>query len=292
MTTVKKDESRPCSIEALRTLAGITLAEATYPGGIEVPEQVQESTLLVVVLDGAMTERRGRRSVLCDAGTLAVIPHHEAYAHRFDASGARLFVTQLGPEWVERMRAFGMPQLTTPMYVRSSRANAIAGELYTELRTGDEASRLAIEGYLLALSAELARAHVRSERSARPAWLVRATEQLHERVQASAAGDMDDAGVGMAAIAADVGVHPVHLARTFREHHGVTMGEYLRRLRVERARTQLAATVKPFSQVALEAGFADQAHFTRVFRTLVGTTPGAYRRAAGFGHAAPQLAAR
>jgi AraC family transcriptional regulator len=292
MSTDRKDESRPCSIEALRVVAGITLAEATYPGGAAVPDQVQESTLLLVVLEGAMTERRGARSVVCEAGTLAVLPRHEAYAHRFDAAGARIFVTQLGPDWVERMRPFGLPPLTAPVYVRSGRANALAGELYTELRTADEASRLAIDGYVLALSAELVRADARRERSARPPWLVRAAEQLHERVHGAAEGEADDAGgVRMEDIAADVGVHPVHLARTFREHYGTTMGEYLRRLRVERARTQLAATAKPLSQVAVEAGFADQAHFTRVFRTLVGTTPGAYRRAAAPAGSWGQLAA-
>jgi AraC family transcriptional regulator len=279
MTTTSTGEPRPCTVQAVRVVSGITLAEATYPGGAELPEEVQPSTLLVVVLEGAMTERRGRRSVVCEPGTLAVLPRHEPYVHRFDATGARIFVTQLGPSWVERMHTFGMAEPTSPLYVRSSRANAIAGELYTELRTADDASALAIEGYVLALSAELVRAHARGERSARPHWLVRAAEQLHERAHGDAAAD-DAGGSDMAAIAADVGVHPVHLARTFREHYGTTMGDYLRRLRVERARTQLAATAKSLSQVAIEAGFADQAHFTRVFRTLVGTTPGAYRRAA------------
>jgi AraC family transcriptional regulator len=231
-----------------------------------------------------MTERRGRRSVLVEAGTLAVLPRDEPYAHRFDET-ARCFMVQLGAEWAERMRVLGAAEPATPAYLRRSKANAIATELYTEFRAGDDASRLVIEGYMLALLGELARAGARSarsdgrgERSPRPPWLVRATERLHAHLDDAI--DADGGGVSMAAIAAEVGVHPVHLARTFREHHGTTMGEYLRRLRVERARAQLAVTAKPLSQIALEAGFADQAHFTRVFRTVVGATPGAYRRAA------------
>lgn len=55
------------------------------------------------------------------------------------------------------------------------------------------------------------------------------------------------------------------------------MGEYLRRLRVESAWRQLAITDKPLSVIALDAGFADQAHLTRVFESLMGVTPGAYR---------------
>ena len=274
MTTARKGEPLSCSIDALRHVAGLSIAEATYPGGYASEPHTEASTLLIVVLDGTMTERRGRKSVLCEPGTLVVLPREEPFAHRFDESGARLFVTQLGPAWAERMRAFGVSEPAAPVYLRSGRANAIAGDLLAEFRAGDDASSLAIQGYTLALSGEIARAGERTERSARPPWLVRATERLH----ASAGGDVE-----MAAIAAEVGVHPVHLARTFREHHGTTMGDYLRRLRVERARAQLAATAKPLSQIALEAGFADQAHFTRVFRTIVGATPGAYRRAAGPG---------
>ena len=284
MATDGTDGQLACSIQALREVNGITLAETTHPRGLVNPETSVGATLLAIVLDGAMMERRGRRSVLFQAGTLAVLPRDEPYAHRFDVT-ARCFMVQLGEGWSDRMRAFGVAEPSSPFHLRRSRANQIAADLYAEFQAGDDASRLAIEGHTLTLLGELARARARTERSARPPWLVRATERLHAHMDESvdATGD-----VSMSAIAAEVGVHPVHLARTFREHHGTTMSEYLRRLRVERARTQLAGTAKPLSQIALEAGFADQAHFTRVFRAHVGATPGAYRRSAT--ESAPQAA--
>jgi AraC family transcriptional regulator len=275
-----------CAVQALRRVAGLTLAETTYPGGFASPEHADGATLLAVGLEGAVTESRGGHSVLCESGTLVVLPRDAPYAHRFSEAGARCFVVQLGEGWAERMRAFGVAEPSAPVYLRRGRANALAAALYAEFRAADDASRLAIEGYALALLAELARARARGrvrghaprECSAGPPWLARATERL----DASAADDPGHAGtVGIATIAAEVGVHPVHLARAFREHHGTTMGGYLRRLRVERARAQLATTAKPLVQIALEAGFADQAHFTRVFRALVGVTPGVYRRTAG-----------
>lgn len=84
----------------------------------------------------------------------------------------------------------------------------------------------------------------------------------------------------MAEIAETVGVHPVHLSRTFRQHYGMTMGEYLRRVRVEEAAKALVSTTRPLSDIAYTAGFADQAHFTRVFKNVMGLSPGAYRKAA------------
>jgi AraC family transcriptional regulator len=70
----------------------------------------------------------------------------------------------------------------------------------------------------------------------------------------------------------------VRLARTFRRQRGESVGDCVRRLRVESARRLLEDGRQPLSEVALAAGFADQSHFTRVFRRLTGMTPGEYRR--------------
>ena len=269
MTTIMQDGQFVGATRRSRLVAGITLAETSYTGGLVVDEHVHPPTLISFPLDGAMMELRGRERVLCDAGTLLVHPRNEPHAHRWRPEGGRLFIVQLGVEWSERMRKFGIVEPTSPFDLRQTRANAIAGELYAEFLNADDASRLGIEGYALAMLGEFERARTRVERSARPAWLRRAVDLLH----ASA-----DASVDMAAIAGEVNVSPVHLARSFRVHLGASMGEYLRRLRVERARAQLMTTSKPLSQIALEAGFADQAHFTRMFKRLVGVTPGAYRK--------------
>ena len=83
--------------------------------------------------------------------------------------------------------------------------------------------------------------------------------------------------VGLVELAGAVGVHPTHLARVFRAHYGVSVGEYGRRLKVERAAKEVARSDTPLNVIALRAGFADQSHFTRVFKRYVGTTPARFR---------------
>jgi AraC family transcriptional regulator len=78
-------------------------------------------------------------------------------------------------------------------------------------------------------------------------------------------------------IANVVGVHPFHLSRVFRTVHRQTIGEYVQRLRVSYACKQLAVPEIDLAEVALAAGFADQSHFTRVFKNVTGITPGVYR---------------
>jgi AraC family transcriptional regulator len=79
------------------------------------------------------------------------------------------------------------------------------------------------------------------------------------------------------ALAADLGVSPEHLARSFRRYVGCTMGDFLRRSRVLAAARALRDTSTPIGGIACRAGFADQSHLTRMFRRYMGMTPAAYR---------------
>ena len=78
-------------------------------------------------------------------------------------------------------------------------------------------------------------------------------------------------------IAAQVGVHPVQLARAFRKRYRCSVGELQRRLRLEHASRQLVTTHRTLAEIALAAGFSDQAHFCRVFKAHTGLTPARFR---------------
>ena len=62
----------------------------------------------------------------------------------------------------------------------------------------------------------------------------------------------------MVDVASAVGVHPVHLARVFRAHYGMSVSKDMRGLRVDWAARELAATDVPIAQIADRAGFSDQ----------------------------------
>jgi transcriptional regulator GlxA family with amidase domain len=68
------------------------------------------------------------------------------------------------------------------------------------------------------------------------------------------------------------------LAATFRRIHRMPPGGYIRKPRVRWVADQLSGTEEPISRIAFRAGFADQAHLTRVFKAETGATPGRYRR--------------
>ena len=81
------------------------------------------------------------------------------------------------------------------------------------------------------------------------------------------------------ALAREVGLSPAHFARAFKETMGRAPHQYLLALRLECARRLLEARATSLSDIAQRTGFADQAHFTRLFKRAFGITPGALVRA-------------
>lgn len=140
----------------------------------------------------------------------------------------------------------------------------LARRLTAALAGGETAA--AAEGLFLAL---LSAAEPDSPPpSGPPPWLGEAFEMLW----------LGDEVRGVAQVAHEVGVHPVHLARVFGEWLGCAPGEVLRGRRLERAAVVLGETRARLADVAIDLGFADQAHLTRAFRKGFGITPARYRR--------------
>lgn len=84
-------------------------------------------------------------------------------------------------------------------------------------------------------------------------------------------------------LAALVRLSPAHFSRTFRSTFGCSPLEYVTRRRMERAQGLMLSTDLPLAQIALDCGLADQAHFSRLFRRIVGECPRAWRRARASG---------
>ena len=72
-------------------------------------------------------------------------------------------------------------------------------------------------------------------------------------------------------------VHPVYLCQAFRAAFGVNVGEFVRAVRFEWARACLVSGDRSIADIALAAGFSDQAHFSRDFKRRMGMSPRRYR---------------
>jgi AraC-like DNA-binding protein len=85
--------------------------------------------------------------------------------------------------------------------------------------------------------------------------------------------------LSLAEIAAAVQMSPSHFTRLFKDATRQTPHQYVTTCRMERAKHLLTETMLPLHEIGAQVGYADQSHFTAVFRQSVATTPKAYRDA-------------
>ena len=88
-----------------------------------------------------------------------------------------------------------------------------------------------------------------------------------------------DQPIGLTEVAKAANVHPGYLARLFRARHKCTVGDFLRKVRLDWASEQLSQSNASIAEIAVTSGFYDQSHLTNTFRHHTGLTPAEFRRA-------------
>ena len=250
-----------------RKAAGLTLTEIAYPADFSVTRHSHELAQLCFVRHGAFSEVYGRKSREVGPLTLITRPVGEMHAHRFHRAGARCFVIELGTESLRQVREY-VPVMEDSAQFQSGLLAWFMTRLYKEFLATDDASTLAIEGLTLEVLSEVSRQRVTVPEPKPSGWLTKTREFLHAHFAEP---------ITVSTVAEVVGVHPTHLARSFRHVQHCTIGDYVRRLRIEFACREAAVTERSLTEIALAAGFYDQSHFSRTFKQLVGITPSQYR---------------
>jgi AraC family transcriptional regulator len=247
------------------TFAGITLTETHYAAGTRLPRHCHAHAYFCLILRGTYREEYCGQHRLCGPLMLAFHPPEEIHEEQFDGEEVRSFNIEITPSWLRGVA--GAVPLDQPFASDSGPLMGPAVRMLDEFQRPDASSPLIIEGLTLELLGLCTR-EVRGVPAA-PRWLLRVRDLLTERCTDAFA---------LADLAAEVGVHPGHLASAFLRHFGCTVGEYSRRQRVAMARGYLTGSNVPLAEVALLVGFADQSHFTRTFKRQIGLTPAAYRK--------------
>lgn len=251
-----------------RRVAGLTLTEFKYPSELKLPEHSHKNAFLGLVLRGAYTERYRNRSITFTTASVAFYPPFEQHATHFHQIGGHIFRIELEPIWIQRLSEYSSA-IGEPADVGKGSVGLLAVKVFKEFRRMDDLSPLAIEGLVLELMAETSRA-TKLCNGKPPRWLKEVIDFLHvsftERLMTRDIADTVD-------------VHPVHLARTFRAYYGCTVGDYVRKLRIDYAREQLSTSDLPLVEIALASGFCAQSHFSYLFKRETGLTPVEYRAA-------------
>ncbi|THD77640.1 MAG: AraC family transcriptional regulator [Phenylobacterium sp.] len=232
----------------------------------DVEVHTHDDAHFVLVLSGVYISTARGAPAFAPAPFLLFNPPGTTHRDRFvDGVGAFMAVSLSASAFAALQRLEPLSEVAVPLGHAAAVARAF--------RIAREVRGAGLDAAILEASAWELVAATRDEPAPRhaPAW----AHLAYEAVMDEAA----DAGLSVAAIAAAAGVHPVHLARVFRQAWGCSPGDLLRWRRAERASELLVRSRLPAAEIAAAVGFVDQSHMTRAFRALYRLTPGAWRRA-------------
>ncbi|HEX4779174.1 MAG TPA: AraC family transcriptional regulator [Usitatibacter sp.] len=240
------------------------LTEVVHAEGRELPEHDHALAYFCMLLDGRYVEVTHGRELSYSKHEVGFHPALAAHRDVVGREGGRFLCLEIRPSLFARdeVRLRSDPKMLPA---------TVSLHLLRILRALREEtlSELTLESAAWELCGDASPDRASVERGV-PAWLARVVAMVEDDYARA---------LTVQEIAREVGLHPVHVAREFRRRHGITLGEYANRVRVRAACGAIGRGGRTLAAVAHAVGFADHAHFCRVFRGEMGCTPSAFAAA-------------
>jgi AraC-like DNA-binding protein len=228
---------------------------------------------------GSFEYRTSTGRELMSAGALLLGNHGQTFecAHRH-GEGDRCVAFWYAPDYFERLAAeagvrAGHRRFKVARLPRLRQLSALAAQASAALRAPDAVPWEELAVTLASRTVTLAAGASPSSRALPPnveARLMRAIRAI----DATSSADLT-----LGALARHAGLSPYHFLRSFKAVLGVTPHQYLLRVRLRAAASQLVAGEGKVLDVALDSGFGDVSNFNRAFRAEFAMSPLAWRRA-------------
>lgn len=137
-------------------------------------------------------------------------------------------------------------------------------KIQQEMLIGDSCSNLAIHSLLLNMFDSS-----RLNNETIPNWVNKLDDLLNDRWNEQ---------ITLDELAAAVEKYPTTVSKHFRKYFFCTLGEYLRKIRINKSIALIKNSEMSLTEIAFHCGFADQSHFTRNFKQMTGFLPKEFRK--------------
>lgn len=266
--------TKECSRAELNSikLSALTLRETLHSPYSRILPHAHDAASICLTLTGQGVEFIDGTRVVAQPGCVIMRAPNLKHSNQYGAVPHRGFMIELEEKWLDTCRHF-LRVFEGHRYFPGGPIPSLALRIYRESRIKDSVAPVIVEGLMLEMLGHASRLLIKAPVRL-PSWLLQARDLLHDRFNDS---------ISLIEIANLVGVHPTHLARTFKKHYRTTVGEYVRSLRLDWATRQLSETEDSISDIASAAGFYDQSHFSHLFKQHTGFTPAEFR---AFSHTA------
>lgn len=249
-------------------LNGLTIVDSAFYHYTQCPWHYHQNAHFAFTTNGNLTETHKRKKIILSAGSLLYNHSQEPHCNADYSENVSALHVDISGDWFQQYninfsQIEGVHEPVNPLLKN------IFYTLCKELKYFDTASPLAIESIMLQSVSEMIRYNF-LQNTKTPSWVLKVKELLYDRYN-------DE--VSLKEIATGVNIHPVYLCQQFPFYFHCSFGEYVRKIRVEKAVGMiLNKRQSSLTKIAYDCGFADQSHFIRVFKKNIGITPLALRK--------------
>lgn len=242
---------------------GLVLVRADYRAAVVQPRHAHDYSSITLMLAGAVEESVGRHTARGSALGVVVKSAGVEHACHWGLGGARTLSVELDPAvWSGTL-------VDRPLVSWSwvNRAESVAALIALYHAASDGSLETEADDLVLELVASLEMNH--PPETTPPPWLIHARDEIR---------DTSPRRPPTRELAARAGVHPVHFARVFRQHTGMSPTTFARWHRISASVNALTSLpAREVGRIAHGHGFSDHSHFCRELRRHIGLSPSALR---------------
>ncbi len=246
-------------------LDGLIITDTEYTHD-KVDWHYHENAYFTFILQGRVIECNKKDIYHCAAGSLLFHHWQEPHYNIKPRGFTRGFHIEIAPGWMKNLQ-LDLNLLQGSINVFNPDVKIMMYKIFRETKINDAVTDLSIHELLVNIFC-----HLKNDREKEtkdwPAWVNKVKEKLHDDCTEK---------ISLADLSHIAAIHPVHLSRSFFRYFQCSLGEYTRKLKIEKSFSLLSDRKKSLTEISFDCGFADQSHFTRSFREMTGLNPTAYR---------------
>lgn len=245
---------------------GVTLSVTSYEPQDQQANQLHyhEHPNLYFILAGGSIEKRKAAQTTHQAGSLLFYPAGEPHQNIRQGLSAKSINLEVEFSFLQRYEL--TESMVEQLAGHSSESKFRILSMYRELVSADSLASVSLDFLLLALLGYCAELKTYDRW---PTWVKTVHALIHDRWNET---------LTLQELSLAAGVNPITISKHFGHYFASTYGEYVRKLKTEKALTLIKNTQLPLTEIAHVCGFADQSHFIRSFKKYIGFLPGQFRK--------------
>lgn len=247
---------------------GLIVSNTTYHEKVYEGWHFHKNNHLSFILEGGNREYRKNSDRAVTPGNIMLYHGGEWHRNSNTHHPSQNINLEIEDRFLTRYEATFSAGPHNELYTFQTRASLAAVKIYHDCLTADQHSQLSIHQQLLALL-QIAGNNRQQEKQLFSGYADKVVELLHDRWNEN---------ISLQDLSAVTQLHPVTVSRHFAAHFNCSLGEYMRKIRIQKALYLVRQTDQSLTAIAYQCGFFDQSHFIRAFREQTGFLPKDFRR--------------